>query len=338
MFTYTLDPMMLWENGFGPNAVSGPPAYNVVGAGSRWSFTTTADYMEVDAYTTQTLSTYQDAPNSVLGYNVTSGGVLRPLFGSAPPLGASTVRCTLLNQALKTVDLFTPGQHATSAGGAAFGCYLITLRTNQPVTFIAPPTPAKRLCILGDSIGVGAAAISQSNFGYAGLMKRGAGFGGYNGSVTLWRSWGTKRQIDDWNGASACAASAALIAAQNFTDVMPALGTNDQAVIPNVPLATFATNYALMLDAIHAAQPSLRVWCLSPFLRGNPEVANGNGNTMDQFRSAISTAVSTRTAFATYIEGKTILAQPADFELIDNVHPTTAGHLKAATALLAVLP
>ena len=108
-----------------------------------------------------------------------------------------------------------------------------------------------------------------------------------------------------------------------------ALGTNDYG-LPKCSAADFETYYADLLVAINAARPTITIKCLTPYDRGT-ETANSYGNTLDDYRTAISNAASGK-GYASVVSGKSILTVPTDFNT-DVLHPTTAGHSKLYTAL-----
>lgn len=154
---------------------------------------------------------------------------------------------------------------------------------------------------------------------------------GYNGSVTQ-ISYGTRCLADDASTGGAQTAFATAIAALGLTKLMLFIGSNDQAVIPATTLANFSSFYAGLLAALFVAQPALNLVCVSPTLRQNPEVANANGNTMTQFRSAIQTAQAAASSPSSYVDGSTLLTY-ASISGADGVHPTTQGNVALMAAL-----
>lgn len=335
-YQYTLSPANLWENGktaaWVPITADDGGYYNV-GAGAKWKWTTAARRMEVDVY-----ATVADKALMV-GVRVYDGVTCRDYWGSAPQAGVvSTITIPLPAGAAKTVELIVPGQYAVSAGGAPLGVYPMRVRFDAVATALAPDTPANRLVIYGDSIAAGGVAISHSHFGYAGLMKKGSSFGGYAGRVTL-VAHGYRRLTDDCASGGAQTAFAAALLALSPTKIVLAIGSNDHSVVPNVPVATFSAQYAGLLDAIHAASGSMPIVCVSPILRGvSSEVANSLSETMSQFRTAISSAVSARSGWSVppaYVDGSAICTFA---DLGDAVHPhTTAHRVKMLPAFLAAV-
>ena len=104
------------------------------------------------------------------------------------------------------------------------------------------------------------------------------------------------------------------------------LGTNDYGASP-ITVANFQTYYGQLLDAIHALVPGASIYCQSPIQRISPssEAANGLGYTLPNYRTAISTVVSTRTSFCTYVEGAAGAIVSNANMYTDGIHLTTAG-------------
>jgi lysophospholipase L1-like esterase len=170
----------------------------------------------------------------------------------------------------------------------------------------------RRLAVYGDSIMAGYKATFQGKEGLWPLVRQ-----DYPGRVTVEAYSG--RQL---NGEADLTVLgnllAAMVAGATTQEVWIAIGVNDYGA--NVPKATFQTKYGQLLDAIHAAAPLARIWCQTLIIN-NVEGANGNGDTMPDFRTAISNAQSTRSAYATLVNGFTALAL-TDLDA-DGTHPIT---------------
>jgi len=104
------------------------------------------------------------------------------------------------------------------------------------------------------------------------------------------------------------------------------LGTNDWSGATDA--VAFTANYISLVEAVHAADPSITIYCLSPIYRTDENAI------MDAFRSAIATICADRNTYCTHIAGKTICSYPSDY--IDGVHPNDAGTLKLRNAIYAV--
>ncbi|MDO8800038.1 SGNH/GDSL hydrolase family protein [Phenylobacterium sp.] len=331
---YTLDPTKLFENGKTPVLVSpgGGNDYYNVGNGAYWRITEDASpvrYMEVDYWPTTT-SNVRPAVRCKIGATV------RDLWFAPPTAtGALYTARILLPKNAKTIELYVPQQSAAAVGGAPTGSYPIRIRTDQPVSFATPSLLARHVVLYGDSIASGGIGASPAQFGYGPMLRRGAALDGIDASLTQ-VSHGYRLLTDDCNTSGKRTTFAALLLALSPTEIWLAIGSNDQAVLGGPTLANFTTYYEGLLDEIHAQSASMLIKCISP-IRRSTEGANTNGETMAQFRSAISTAVTARSGWSvppTYTDG---LAMFADLTLLpDNVHPGTAGNVVMRDALKVI--
>lgn len=152
---------------------------------------------------------------------------------------------------------------------------------------------------------------------------------GYDGTVSV-SSYGFRELNDDASTGGQRTALAAAIAALGLTKLVLFIGSNDQAFsVWN--LASFQAAFSALITALQSAQPSLTYVIISPLLRNNPEVANGFGETLAQYRTALSGIASG--ASIPYINGGTALAY-SDLG-VDVTHPTTAGNRKLMGVLQA---
>ena len=110
------------------------------------------------------------------------------------------------------------------------------------------------------------------------------------GTRTLWIEWGT----NDYGGAGAGMWSA----------------------------ANFQTAYQDLLTQLKTLDSGLLIYAQSPTVRTS-EVANTFGNTLGDYRTAISNAVTAVGGGITYVNGSTIITT---LDLADTVHPNTTGH------------
>ena len=284
---FTLSPSMVFENGYTATETTvGSITYYKVGNGARWKWTTSARKLTVYAYAEYG----NDSNNGRIGLLVDG----QPYFYGTPrSTGAYQSTLWLPRGADKVVELFVPLQSASSAGGARLGVYPYRVEFDAPAAEISPSLEANHLVIYGDSIASGGVAICPSVYGYAGLMKRGAANGGYDGSVTQ-VSHGTRRLADDCATAGAATAFVTALLGLSPTKLLIAIGSNDHSVVPAVTLANFATYYERLLDEVHVQDDTLPMVCLSPIRRG-AEGTNANGNTMAEFRTAISDAAKGET-------------------------------------------
>lgn len=210
--------------------------------------------------------------------------------------------------------------------GEVVGTFVQSLTANAPLTPITPP-PSNRLLIYGDSISVGGNSSTPTRDGWVPLLRKGM----WPDSVAL-EGWGHRSLWADAATAPARAAFVAKLAAYAPARIWLAIGTNDYG-LNKWSAASFGTAYAALLDGLHAALPSATIFCQTPLLR-TTETANGSGSTLGDYRTQIATAVSTRTAYATLVDGTAIMTTAS---LADGIHPTTAGHVLYASAVIAEL-
>ena len=207
------------------------------------------------------------------------------------------------------------------------GTFVVSVGADAAMTQIFPAT-ANRIAIYGDSIAVGANANNASQQSAWAMQLR-----AYRGTdSTVVEAQGFRSLYDDAVDATARAAFVAKIVALSPTKLWMAIGTNDYG-IPKQSSANFGTKYAAVLDDLHTALPSLAIYCQTPTVRTS-EVANSYGDTLGAYRTQIATAVSTRGAYATLVDGTTLIALG---DLADDVHPSTAGHGVYYTAVKAAL-
>lgn len=225
---------------------------------------------------------------------------------------------TLPASGIKTIELIE-GLTSKPPSLGIIGTFLteVTLYESQFTKINQVPVTDK-LCFLGDSITVGGNADYPSSEGYAHLFRQdqNAGILGYG--------YGKVRDFAETSGLIDQTVLEIQDMLSNATNkkLVIALGTNDFG-LDGTAASTIQTWYGNLLDAINAADSSIEIFCISPLLRSD------DSTLLDDYRTAISNVCSAR-AYATYIEGKTILSLG---DLDDGLHPTTAGHLKYYQAI-----
>lgn len=280
-------------------------------------YTTTATMIEVTSYTT----IYGDFPAWAQVVVMVDGAFHQAITANA--LGAFTGRVNLPS-GTKTVGIVNGLQSRPLA--TVIGSWPITIRANATLTQIAP-TANNRVLFYGDSITVGGNATTPAAQGYVPLVRA-----AYAPDSVAVEGWGYRALYDDCVDATARAAFVAKVVAWAPERLWMAIGTNDYG-LNKWTAAAFGTAYAALLDDLHAALPSATIFAQTPLLR-TTETANGSGSTLGDYRTAIATAVSTRTAYATLVDGTAIMTTAS---LADGVHPTTAGHALYASAVIAEL-
>ena len=205
------------------------------------------------------------------------------------------------------------------------GTYLLNITANAPLQRTDTPNGA-RLVFYGDSIISGANA-DPLTLGAAILVRGSAPY-----PVGL-EAASRRALYNDAVDGAARSAFAAHLASWNPDTIWMAIGTNDKG-LAHWSAADFGTAYAATLDAIHAALPSVAIYCQTPIVAVNENTPNAFGDVTQDYRDAITTAVSTRTAYATLVDGTAMLTLA---DLDDGTHPSTAGHAIYAAAIIAEL-
>lgn len=296
--TVTLDNDDLWFNGYDGTGNPRQSPY------AEWRFTTNAQILEITG-TTDIEDDYGSyghlglwvngvwtTPNLDFTANGTQTFTFR-LYGTHATLGST-----------KTIKIVTSLQSFPNDEPYAQGSYIDSVVLKDwfatPTYTLIPPSDAYKLIVYGDSITVGAFASSPARNAPAVLVRW--LWGDRNVMV---EGHGFRALYDDASDATARTNFANRLAGYNAQYLWLAIGTNDYGASADWSAANFGTAYADLLDKIHTAAPDLQIFCQSPIQRIAPagETANGFGNTLDDYRSQISTAVSTRTSYCTYVNG-----------------------------------
>jgi lysophospholipase L1-like esterase len=240
------------------------------------------------------------------------------------PCGGSFARRISLPAGSKTVS-FVNGLQAKPVSDL-LGTFLVSINSNAPMTEVSSAT-TNRIVVYGDSIASGSSATIVVSESWVELVRA-----TYSPDSLACEAWGTRALRHDAIDATARTAFVAKIAAYSPSIIWLAIGTNDYGL--NLwTAANFETAYAALLDDLHTELPSAVIYAQTPLLR-TTETANGLGSTMGDYRTAISNAVSTRTAYTTLVDGTAIMTTAS---LVDGVHPTTAGHVLYSDYVQTVL-
>lgn len=214
----------------------------------------------------------------------------------------------------------------TNGADEVLGTFFTGVSGNAALTPVDEPSQPLIL-FYGDSITVGDASDEPPAQAYPMLVRAAA-----DSNRVGVEGWGVRSLNRDCGTAINRAGFVAKIKAWNPAVLWIAIGTNDYGL--NLwTAADFGTAYAALLDDLHTAMPSLEIYCQTPIDRST-ETANGLGSTLPDYRSQIATAVSSRTSYATLVDGTAILSTA---DLADGVHPTTAGHAIYGAAVIAEL-
>lgn len=228
----------------------------------------------------------------------------------------------------RTVTIRNTGQPYNS--GTVKGGYLTRVYVPS-CAFLSSDTTKIRVLFTGDSIVNGKGSTIPNKDGFVPLIK-----GGWSGNVSV-HGWGsqTLRHI----AVDSTAINAYVSAISGYFDssteniLVMQLGTNDY----NVALWTdtaYKTAADALLDALRTAYPSLKIiW--QGITQRQTELANANGDTPDDFRTAAENAIGVRSNMS-YVNGKTwvTVAQVSS----DNPHPNDAGHVAIKDQYLLILP
>jgi len=185
-----------------------------------------------------------------------------------------------------------------------------------------------KIIFMGDSITVGGEASIPATQGYSRLFKIENG----KNVAVLGYGYGT---LQNFTGTTPLTTQTIGWITQLFANtttskkLVIAMGTNDWG-LTGILSAGWETLYGQFLDAVHLADNSIKIYCISPLNR------TGEDQRLIDFRTGISNAVNTRTSFCTYINGNGILSVPTDFT-VGGVHPTTAGHKKYKDSIYPII-
>lgn len=288
--------------------------YQIRSAASEWHFSYTGTYLGIKVKPTA----YNNYPNWAEIVIVINGVV-----HSVEHFTNESIKEITLPAGFKTIQLI---EGLISKPNTIIGTFITDVILDATkFTKINETGVPEKIVFIGDSITVGANSAIPSTGGFAHLFKyeeaKQIGILGYG--------YG---RLKDFAQTQAKINTTTSHINEMFSNVLTskklviALGTNDFALdATNNEL--FGEWYSNLLDAIHIADASIQIFCISPLLR------KVDGVLLDEYRAVIGTACETRD-FCTHIPGKSILLQT---DLADGVHPSTAGHAKMKGVLAGYL-
>ena len=319
--TLTLSNSDLWFNGY---ARTDHPEQSPF---SEWRFTTNAQILEItgstdmedDYGTLNHLGLWVNGVFTAPIFDFTANGSLTKtyrLFGSHAAIG-TTKTIKIVAGAQTYPDTVAPYPQGSYIDSVVLKDWFLT-----PTYTLITPSSANRLVVYGDSITVGAFASSVTRNSFPTLVRN--LWGDRNVMV---EAWGFRSLYEDAFDATARTAFAARLASYNPQYIWLAIGTNDYGADQDWSAANFGTAYGDLLDKIHAVSPNTKIFCQSPIQRIAPanENANSFGNTTGDYRSAIATAVSTRTSFCEYHNGASGAIVPNEGIDSDGIHINNEG-------------
>jgi lysophospholipase L1-like esterase len=228
----------------------------------------------------------------------------------------------------KLVEILS-GPQTSGTGYPPAGAYVraVYVPKNSRTSLASMQQGPRRLLIYSDSIATGQSGAAPTMQAWPLVVRQ-----QFPGSVML-DAWGSRSLYQDYNASGALATLVARFARANPTDIWITIGTNDYGL--NLwTAANFGTQYAALVDLIHATMPNVKIWCQTPISRGT-ETANGLGSTLPDYRSQISTAVSSRTAYCTLVDGTSTIA--ASDLSGDGIHPNSVGQIRYGRSVLTTL-
>jgi lysophospholipase L1-like esterase len=307
---FNLKPTDLWDNGYTGSYAKNQGEYYFSNFASSAKFRTTATSVEVTAYNNEPLEV------ASIGVRVNN----RDYTNAACPFRGLKTLTIPLPPGAKIVELVEGGQD--KAETLATGTFLVRAVFNA-FTELIPPSFSRRAVIYGDSISAGAHAAIRPFQGWSVLFRR------YYGDSTIIEGWGSRALKDDCFDAAHRQDFVNRLAGYGPQAIILFIGTNDYGIPNNWNALSFGDAYGDFLDKLHLAIPEASVYCYTPLIR-RWEGPNEYGNSLDDYRSAIHRAASSR-PWAIYRDGKTILSLADMAE--DGTHPTTAGHARLALAV-----
>lgn len=311
--THAIQAAELWDNGY--DNISAPRQ----SAFSRFVFTTDAANVAVNGTTT----IYGSFPNwAHLGVRI-DGVEQSPLAFTGSGARDFTINLGAAGTT-RTIEIIAGLQ--TKPSSTVLGTFVNSITYPDSATFtVSPASFESRVLVYGDSISVGANSTNPEYQGYVPLLRN-----DYDYNIML-EGWGYRSLHEDANSSGLRSSFVNRISGYMPSIIYLAIGTNDYG-LNKWNANNFGNAYAAVLDDIHSSLPSVKVICQTPLVRGN-ESANSFGNTLNDYRNQIVTACSSR-SWATLVDGAAFLTTS---DLVDGVHPSTAGFAKYAKRIAPLL-
>lgn len=224
----------------------------------------------------------------------------------------------------------------TGVARSAAGAQTIRVPTDAPITAITTPTAAaNRLIVMGDSITEGS-GLSNSGIAAWPMLVRADRTEVTSDGIGTGRAYELMK--DSPSITATVARLTALCDGTSSNKLWFAYGINDWANTPAQTAANFGTSLGALMDAIHAALPSLTIYLQTPISRSS-ESANTNGDTLGAYRTQIATVQSTRSSYITLVDGTLMLPYVSAHSqlLADDTHPTNSGNAYMARYASTVL-
>lgn len=285
---------------------------------SRVKFTTEATALTVDYYT-NIYTTYPGFAEMGVLINGTYNKTITPLIDNVTQSNS----VSWMSSGEKTIELINGLQ--SKPVSTRLGTWARYIRSSVPVTLASVTEPSTRIVVYGDSIAAGGNCTTAVKEGWPILVRA-----AYSGQLAV-EAWGFRSLKDDTLDAATIAAFISkLWLAYRGTDIFwLAIGTNDYGGL-GWGVGDFQIAYTALCLALHAQFPTAIIYCQSPILR----VLDG---TLGLYRTAIANAII-GLGYCIFVDGTAVAfpQPPGDLDP-DGLHPSTAGHLKYANAVKAIL-
>ena len=275
-------------------------------AKARLQFNTTATNLTVESVSTQSSWPF---------YVFTNGVICR---GFAPSVRASEYWDVALSGLNNFVEIVYPISQVGTPQSGSFVRNIFTADNAQLAFYESKPD--RKFWVFGDSIQI----WGDGNAGLWSQIQRklDVDYSLYAvGAGSLSNNWYFSKSNCIRSFVSSKATDAYI--AHGFNDYYGAYWSTNM----------FATNYALLLDTLHAIRPDVTFYCQAPIL-STTETANVLGHTLNDFRHVIAGVAQARTNFCIYIAGTNLVNSTGYLE--DFAHPNEFGFAVYANALLPI--
>lgn len=310
------DPITLVPNDYNVDALHG--------GFRRLVATNTVGCTAIDVTAIRFLNSAVTAVDGYATVSVWIDGVYSQTLTYGPTIGLKYTQRIVLDGGAHTVEI----EEAAAIVGVSFvgGAPTIT------------PAAATSIGVLGwgDSIlyGFGSSVLAK---GFMLQLRHALSAADPNYQTTIWGVPGKVLATDSSTAPKVAATTAAILARlPNVTKriLIAQPGVNDYQ--QNTPAATYGTQYANQVASLHAADPGLKIICVS-MIPKLVETANSAGSTLEDFRNAGPRAVvAANPSFCILYEGLALGIDPVA-DLVDGLHPNDGGYLKYLNPLITLV-